>query len=248
MIKNKISIVIATLNCQDTISKCITSTLAQTHTPLEVLVIDGGSKDKTMEILYSIKDDRLKIVSEEDRSIYDAWNKAIKICSGEWVCFVGGDDYWLNENCLKKLIESSHNSNFISAKVKIYNSSRDSIEVYGKSWNKKEILKGMFVAHPGSLHHYSLFENRQFDASYKISGDHEFLIYSKNKIKSSFLNYEIICMQDGGISRSKPFIAFLESFNAIKSNVSFGYFFGLKFLILIILKYFLKRLILYLRT
>lgn len=248
MIKNKISVVVATLNCQDTIEKCITSTLSQIYSSLEVLVIDGGSKDKTLEILYSIKDDRLKIISEKDQSIYDAWNKAIKISSGEWVCFVGGDDYWLNQKCLKKLIENNNNSNFICAKVKIYNSFRDSVEIYGKSWNKNEILKGMFVAHPGALHHYSLFKNRQFDKTYKISGDHEFLIYSKDKIKASFLDYEIICMQDGGISRSKPFIAFFESFNAIKSNVRFGYFLGLKFLISITLKFFLKKMILYLRT
>tara|TARA_B100000787_G_scaffold131809_1_gene100686 strand:+ start:235 stop:999 length:765 start_codon:yes stop_codon:yes gene_type:complete len=245
---NKISIIIATLNCELTITKCIKSCLNQKYTSLEVIIMDGGSVDQTLKILYSIKDKRLKIISKKDKSIYDAWNKALRICNGEWICFIGGDDYWLNQNCLNKLMVKKDNSNFISAKVKIYNDITKHTEILGKKWNKNDILKGMIIAHPGSLHHYSLFKKRLFNKSYKISGDHEFLIHMKEKIKASFLDYEIICMRDGGISRAKPYMAFIESYNAIKLNVKFGYFYGLKFLIIILLKFFVKKLSISLKT
>ncbi len=240
--KDKISIIISTLNCDNTIRKSIYSSLEQTYKNLEVIVVDGGSTDKTIQIIESFNQTNFIKIIGEDAGIYDAWNKAINISTGEWICFIGGDDYWLNSDCVQLLISKSKNVNFVSAKAEIYNEFTRKSEIIGKKWNKNAILKGMHIAHPGSLHHCNLFKNAKFDKSYKVSGDHEFLIRCRNIINAEFLDKQIICMRDGGISRSKPFLAFYESYKAIKSNTRYGLFYALLFYILILNKFLLKTI------
>lgn len=244
-LKNKVSIIIATLNCEKTIKKAIFSSLNQNYKNLEVIIADGGSVDKTIKIVNSFKNENLIKLIGKDDGIYDAWNKSINISSGEWVCFIGGDDYWVNSNCVSDLIKNSKNANFVSAKVQIFDELTNESEIIGKKFNKKEILKGMFVAHPGSLHHINLFKKKRFEKNYKISGDHEFLIKVRNEIVASFLSEIIIRMSDGGISRKKPFLAFYESYCAIKSNVNCGFFYAVKFYLFIVIKFNIKKLILF---
>ena len=242
-IKNKVSVIIATLNCEKTIEQAINSSLCQNYENLEVIIADGGSVDGTIDIVKSFKNKNLIKLIGKDNGIYDAWNKSINISSGEWVCFIGGDDYWLNSNCISSLIINSKNANFISAKVKIFNELTKRSEIIGKKFDKKKILKGMFVAHPGSLHHINLFEEKKFKNCYKISADHEFLINVRGKIMANFLNEQIVCMRDGGVSRKKPFLAFYESFCAIKSNVDYGIFYAFKFYLFIVIKFIIRRFI-----
>jgi len=243
MISNKVSIVTASLNCEKTIERSLKSSLGQNYDHLEVIVVDGGSNDKTIDIISSISDQRLKKIIENDNGIYQAWNKAIDISSGDWICFVGGDDYWLNSNSISRLVEKSENTNYVSAKVRIVNEKTRQSEIMGKKWDKNLILKGMYVAHPGSLHRISLFKKRKFNSTYRIAGDHEFLIFNRHNIVASFLNDEIIYMKDAGVSRKKPFSTFLESFHAIKSNEPYGFFLGARFFLLITIKFFIRKLL-----
>jgi len=82
-----LSIIIPTYNCENTISNCLNSILTQSYVDFEILIIDGASKDTTLEILKKYDDKRLKIVSEPDKGIYDAMNKGLKIANGNWIYF-----------------------------------------------------------------------------------------------------------------------------------------------------------------
>ncbi|WP_249896621.1 glycosyltransferase, partial [Salmonella enterica] len=74
-----ISIIIATFNSELVIANCLQSVISQSYKNIEVIIMDGGSYDKTLDIARSFKDERIKIVSEKDRGIYDAWNKAVDL-------------------------------------------------------------------------------------------------------------------------------------------------------------------------
>lgn len=89
-----ISVVIPTFNAERTLVRCLDSIVAQTYPWIEVVVVDGGSTDGTLEIIrgYAGKLPRLRTVSESDAGIYDAMNKAVALCTGSWVYFIGSDD------------------------------------------------------------------------------------------------------------------------------------------------------------
>ena len=95
----KVSIIIPTCNSAKTLSRCLDSVISQSFTDWEVLMKDGVSNDDTIIIASSYQDSRIRIYSEPDKGIYDAMNKGIDKAQGEWLYFLGSDD-WLLNNCV----------------------------------------------------------------------------------------------------------------------------------------------------
>jgi glycosyltransferase involved in cell wall biosynthesis len=91
----KISIVTVCLNSERTIEKTILSVLGQSYSNIEYIIIDGGSADGTLRIINKYKDKISFVISEKDNGIYDAFNKGLKIFTGELIGFVNSDDYLL---------------------------------------------------------------------------------------------------------------------------------------------------------
>ena len=242
----KISIIIATYNSEKTIKKCLDSCLLQDYPNKEILIIDGNSSDNTLKIVQNFKSPNLSFFSDADTGIYDAWNKGVKICTGDWVCFIGSDDFWIFESAISKLVEKTNDEkiNFVSGKIRVYNAASESFFLMGNKWDYKKLSSNINIAHPGSLHKKSLIKKfGLFNSRFKIAGDHDFLIRSGEEIKSEFLNLEIIQMLDSGISNSKPILAFYESASAIMKNKNFGMMKGINFFFKSIIKFYIRKLI-----
>lgn len=104
-----VSVITACLNAEQTIGAMLDSVAAQGEALHELVVIDGGSTDKTREILASAQSrfaGRLRWVSEPDTGIYDALNKALAMVSGAWVLVLGADDT-LEPRALKTIVEAA---------------------------------------------------------------------------------------------------------------------------------------------
>ena len=94
-----ISIITVTFNAAKVVEKTIQSVVSQTYDRLEYLIIDGASKDDTMDIVDRYRDQierRGRIVSEPDKGLYDAMNKGVRLASGEWVLFMNADDEFVD--------------------------------------------------------------------------------------------------------------------------------------------------------
>ena len=93
----KLSIIVASYNSGKTIQKALESILMQTFQEWECIIVDGVSMDNTLEIIkqYVLKDNRFRYVSEPDNGIYDAFNKGWMMAKGEWIHYLGSDDYLL---------------------------------------------------------------------------------------------------------------------------------------------------------
>ena len=91
----KISIIVAVYNVEKYISKCFDSIINQTLKDFEVIVIDDGSTDGTGNIInaFQLKDHRIKGIHQSNQGVASARNHAISMASGEWICFVDGDDF-----------------------------------------------------------------------------------------------------------------------------------------------------------
>lgn len=240
----KISIIIATYNSEHTIKRCLKSCLLQDYSNKEIIVADAKSTDKTIQLVKEFESSNIIFFSEPDRGIYDAWNKALKISKGDWACFIGSDDFWLSNNSITRLVQRIDNKkiNFVSAKVKVYNSTRKIFYKMGKEWNYRKLSNNIHIAHPGSLHKTDLLKkNNLFDSSYLIAGDHDFLIRAGKDINAKFLDLEIIQMSDKGISNLKPILAFYESSIAISKSKNFGKIKGIIFFLKSLLKFFIRK-------
>lgn len=90
-----ISIVVVVLNGEAHIETCLRSIIDQRYGNLDVVVFDGGSKDKTVQILEKYDHILSYWQSAPDHGIYDAMNKAIAHTKGQWIYFLGADDYLL---------------------------------------------------------------------------------------------------------------------------------------------------------
>lgn len=242
-----VSIIISTLNSEEYLEKSLISSINQTYSNKEIILIDCLSKDDTYKIIQKYSKYIKYSISEKDTGIYNAWNKGLKKSCGDWICFIGSDDEWYSNDSLELLVKSSvldNDINFVSGKIYIIDKNDNFISTMGKEWNVQNIKNNITIGHPGSLHKKSLFEKYGlFDESYKICGDYEFLIRNRKNIKANFVNDYIVRMRNSGVSNNKPFIAFNESAQALFKNLNFGFYFAFKFYFLSIIKYTVRKII-----
>lgn len=241
----KISVITASYNSEATIEDTLRSLLNQTYSNYEYIIIDGGSTDKTIELVknYELKfDGKLKWLSEKDNGIYHAWNKGIKMSSGEWISFVGSDDV-LIEDALQNYANAiimNPKANFISSRVSIVKKDLTQISIVGKAWSNKMKTYNC-IAHVGSLHKKSLYTScGLYDTKYKIVADYDFLLRCMPIINASYIPVHTAKMRVGGVSNNNIFKVASETldtkiFNNTKSKAAcyFDY-------IIMISKYFIR--------
>lgn len=203
----KISIIIATYNAQKRLGRCLDSILSQKTDDVELIIIDGGSKDQTCSIIEDYKSIVDYSISEKDDSIYHAWNKGVKIAKGDWIMFLGADDC-LTPGAIRKIMQylssiNYYECDYVSAKINYLDEQGQLIKIIGKAWCWMEFRNKMTVAHVGSLHSRMFFnEIGLFDTSYKICADYELLMRKKENLRACFMNEVIASMEFGGVSLS----------------------------------------------
>lgn len=108
----KVTIIIPTYNVQDYIAECLDSIIAQTYINLEILLIDDGSTDNTLNILqeFALKNSRIKIFCQENQGAAVARNLGLSIATGKYVIFLDSDDYF-EKDLVEKSIERAEKFN-----------------------------------------------------------------------------------------------------------------------------------------
>ena len=228
--ESKLSIIISVLNARTVLENCIISILNQDYKDFELIIIDGGSIDGTVEILESYSDRISFWISEKDTGIYNAWNKALLKASGEWICFIGSDDILLTNSLTKLMVKAEYPVvNFVSSRAMMLD--EDGVEVgsIGKSWNLQNLSNGLGIVHCGALHHHTLFkEYGFFNDAYKITGDLEFLLRVGKNIKSYFLNEITVNMSNNGLSRKNINQVAFETSKVLYLDGNFSKFYIVK--------------------
>ncbi len=101
-----VSIITITYNAESVLERTIKSIINQTSKEFEYLVIDGGSKDKTLEICKKYSSDIDTLVSEKDNGIYDAMNKGLSLAEGKYVWFINAGDEIATKDTFSKILGS----------------------------------------------------------------------------------------------------------------------------------------------
>jgi glycosyltransferase involved in cell wall biosynthesis len=244
----KISIITASFKSEKTIADCIDSVLNQSYKNIEYIIIDGGSTDKTIDIIKNYEPlfcGRLKWISEADKGIYDAWNKGIKLSTGDWISFIGSDDILLESAMTDytNIIQNNPDINYISSNVLQVTASLEPIRLVGEPWSDK-MRTSCCISHVGSLHHKSLFQQiGLFNTDYYIAGDYDFLLRSYEIINPYYISILTAKTRMGGISDGKIFTVAGEVLETKTKNRSRPVVLCLYDYCIMIFKYYFRRLI-----
>lgn len=218
----KISVIIATYNSAKTLRRCIDSIVPQLGDDGELIIIDGNSKDETMDIVKSYGNMIAYSVSEPDKGVYDAWNKGIEAARGNWITFIGSDDAMLPcafEEYKRFFETNGEDFDLICGKLHYVDSETGAlIREVGEPWNWNKLIHRKWkLAHPGMLNNKRCFERiGNFDVQFKICADSDFLQRLGPSIKTGYIDEYLVNMSSGGISDSGE--AIRESYLTRKKN------------------------------
>lgn len=227
----KISIITATFNSEKTIRETIESVVSQSYSDVEYIVIDGGSTDKTLEIVNEYGKKIHKVVSEKDDGIYDAFNKGIRLSSGEIIGILNSDDMYYPETLnivVSEYEKKLNNFCLISGSLEIVNEEGNLVRKNLKNsvidYFNRNIYKKMPLNHPATFVGKSVYENvGLFDTSYRIVGDYEFILRCYNSNADFIFTQETLTqMREGGVSSglNKIGLRGYEYFLARKKNTN----------------------------
>lgn len=203
-----ITVVVAVLNGAATIDRCIGSVARQTYAGKDLIVIDGGSSDGTIDILKANTEKITYWESEKDNGIYNAWNKALEHAKGEWVIFLGADDFLWDEAILEKLVPSlinaQDNMKVVYCQSILVDNEKNELARLGGPWHKikRRFPYAMGIPHSATFYRRSVFDKYgKFDESFRIAGDFEFLLRVFRFTEPLFISDLVTTgMQHGGVS------------------------------------------------
>lgn len=240
-----ISIIIATYNASKTLKRCLESIIPQLTDDTELIIVDGGSKDNTNEIINEYVEKISVHISEPDKGVYDAWNKGIKKAHGNWIMFIGADDTLCPNaiNIYKNYFhQNGEDFDIICGKLHFVNNKGNLLRDVGEPWNWDKLRKRKWnLAHPGMLHNKRIFESYgMFNIQYKICADSDMLQRLGPNIKAGFIDDFLVNMSEGGVSDS--IMAIKEGFLIRKKNKTLPYIENLYGYIILLCKFRLSKL------
>ena len=171
----KVTVVTAVLNDAGHIEQTILSVISQTDIEIEYIIVDGGSKDGTLELIGKYKDKISLLISEPDRGVYDAMNKGIEHSSGDFVYFLNSGDVLLNPSILSKikLEELKERNAIIYGNVIVAYGNIEALEKPRPFFNSKMKFKGIGICHQSMFFPGELIRNEKYDLSYNIAADYD---------------------------------------------------------------------------
>lgn len=203
----KVSIITVCYNSENTIRDTIESVINQSYDDVEYIVIDGGSSDRTMEIVNDYSDSIEIILSEVDKGIYDAMNKGIKLASGDLIGILNSDDVFSTAVTVEEIVMSARGFDGVFADVGFYNPtlSKKTRHYSSKGFRKEKFSRGFMPAHPSCYLKKEIIDKvGQYSLDYKIASDFDYLVrvFSVPAVSLNYLNKEVVKMREGGVSTS----------------------------------------------
>jgi glycosyltransferase involved in cell wall biosynthesis len=203
-----VTVIVAVFNGGRTLQHCIDSVAGQTYRYTQLIVIDGGSTDDTVEIMHRNAGKIDFSLSEKDRGIYDAWNKGLAQARGDWICFLGSDDYLYDPEVLRRMTERLETVpagiDIAYGRLALVDAQCNPQGWLGEEWHliKAKFGQMMCIPHPAVFHRREFFEKYgKFEDSFKIAGDYEMLLRSlKEGDACSFMDIVVVGMRTGGVS------------------------------------------------
>ena len=204
----KVSIITVCYNSGKTIEDTIKSVLKQSYQNIEYIIIDGQSKDNTLQIVNEYKNQISKIVSEPDKGMYDACNKGIKMASGDIIAILNSDDVYTNEKVIENVVEKFKLDNKDTLYADLKYVAADDLSNVVRYWKSGLFKRGKFLfgwmpPHPTFFVKKEVYQKYGlFNTKFRSAADYELMLrfLFKNKVSVSYLPKVAVLMREGGIS------------------------------------------------
>lgn len=162
--KEIVSVIVPVYNVEKYVRECIESLIHQTYKELEIILINDGSKDNSLDICkeYEKKDNRIKVIDKENQGVSVTRNLGIKKSNGKYIMFIDADDY-IEKDTILNMVSAiqKNNSDIVLSKVKLlengtfketYSYYNEDIEI--KDEIKKELISSLFYDNKNSKFSY----------------------------------------------------------------------------------------------
>lgn len=221
----KVTVVTVTYNAQEYLEQTIKSVIEQDYPNIEYIIIDGASRDGTIDIIKKYEQHIAYWISEPDKGIYDAMNKSIDTATGEWINFMNAGDSFYNYNVLSKIF------NVLDENIEIIYG--DTQFIYPNEADKEFILKAQPLinalkvtpsGHQSFFLKTSLMKKYKFDTFLELGSDRNLMI----KLSKGKYNYKILpfivskyLQNDEGACRKnriKTYIEMISMINKYSNN------------------------------
>lgn len=186
----KITIITVVYNGVNYIEKTISSILNQTYENIEYIIIDGNSKDGTKDLLNNYKNIKsIKIISENDKGIYDAMNKGISLATGNWINFMNAGDIFFNNDTLKEIFSfDCSNATIIYGDLMVTYNGFSKIQ---KAKMLDNLKFGMCFSHQSTFFESSFAKSNLYNLQFKLASDFD-LIYKAYNTERLFIYRNVI--------------------------------------------------------
>lgn len=204
----KFSIITVCYNASSFIAKTIESVLSQDYDAFEYLIVDGGSSDRTVEIIKRYADDpRLAWRSAPDRGISDAMNKGVLLASGDVVAHLNADDYYADRSVLTRVataFRENPGTSWVSAGFTFVAEDGAHIRaVKARRYSYRRLIRGNILLHPATfISHDLLLQVGGFDVSLRYCMDYDLFLRLGAVAPPLMLDDLLACFRVHGGSRT----------------------------------------------
>lgn len=183
------SIITVTFNAASCLEGTLRSVFGQTYPAIEYILVDGASKDGTLQIIQQYQDKISKWISEPDKGLYDAMNKGMNLATGDYLCFLNAGDQFYDTQTLKQMVDTLDGQfelpDVIYGRTALVNESGAFLRMRRleppEELTWKSFKRGMLVCHQAFFAKRSLAED--YDLSYRFSSDQDWCIRVMKKAK-----------------------------------------------------------------
>ena len=186
----KFSIITVTYNAEKVLEDTIQSVIFQTYRNVEYIIVDGASKDHTLDIVNKYHNRINKVISEPDKGLYDAMNKGIQLATGDYLCFLNAGDKFHDSETLQKIVHTLKGQELpdvIYGETAIVDEEGHFLHMRRLSTpahlNWKSFKQGMLVCHQAFFANRELAINHLYDLQYRFSADFDWCIRIMKKAK-----------------------------------------------------------------
>jgi len=224
----KISVITACFNNASALESTIASFREQSHDDKELIIIDGGSTDSSVQVIKAAGDTVHKWISEPDQGVYDALNKGIKLSEGDAIGFLHAGDYFAESDVLKKINNAflQNDADGVYGDLRYIKKNKDKIIRHWKSgpFYAGHIRNGWMPPHPTFYLKREVYDLKGlFDLSFKIASDYDLMlrVLKDPLLKIAYIPEVLIDMETGGLSNGRLVNIIrksAEDYRAMKKN------------------------------
>lgn len=223
----RVSIVTVVWNGAATLERTIRSVEAQTYGNIEYIIVDGGSTDGTLDIIRRHEARITKWISEKDKGIYDAMNKGIALCTGEWIGLINADD-WYEPDAVARIVAAAQadpKANIVHGDILIHYANGHAKRKHARCSGFLLKYWEMVLNHPSFFVRRSYYQGRPYDPALRVSGDHQWTLkaWTEDSRQFHYLPEVLANFSAGGASMTNPLKKVLREGRKVGEAMGFSW-------------------------